>query len=192
MPFLSAWKKLRFFANDKHYSLFTNRDIFRLVIPLFFEQLLFMLVGSADTLMVAGLGEASISAVSLVDMFNNCIGSIIFALATGGAVVASQYIGAGNLLRARESAKQLLAVVLVSGMIVLLAGELFLSDVVRLLYGELEKDVHTAVLSYFRITLLAFPLISVYGGCAALFRVMNRTVLFARSQIESKSPMRLP
>ena len=113
----SVSKKLRFLTDDSKYSLFTTRDILRLVIPLFFEQLLFKLVGSADTLMVAGLGEASISAVSLVDMFNNCTSSIIIALATGGAVVAArswrrgrggavvaaQYIGAKSLLRARKS-----------------------------------------------------------------------------------------
>ncbi|MBR2365428.1 MAG: MATE family efflux transporter, partial [Lentisphaeria bacterium] len=71
MIFKSVRKKFDFLTNDKEYTLFSNRDIFRLIIPLFFEQLLFILVGSADTLMVAGLGEASISAVSLVDMFNN-------------------------------------------------------------------------------------------------------------------------
>ena len=87
----SGYKKfLQKLTGEGEYSLFTNRDILRLVIPLFFEQLLFLLVGSVDILMVASLGEASISAVSLVDMFNNCIGSIIFALATGGAVVVSQ------------------------------------------------------------------------------------------------------
>ena len=58
---------------EEKYTLFSNRDIYKLIIPLFFEQLLFILVGSADTLMVAGLGESSISAVSLVNMFNNCI-----------------------------------------------------------------------------------------------------------------------
>ena len=168
-------KQLRFLTDDKQYSLFTTRDILRLVIPLFFEQLLFILVGSADTLMVAGLGEASISAVSLVDMFNSCISSVIFALSTGGAVAASQYLGAKSIVRARESGKQLLAVVFVSGLFVFLLGEIFLNDIIRLLYGKLDGDVHTAVLSYFRITLAAFPIISVYGGCAALFRAMNRT-----------------
>ena len=168
-------RKLRFLTDDKKYSLFTNRDILRLIIPLFFEQLLFMMVGSADTLMVASLGEASISAVSLIDMLNNCIGSIIFALSTGGAVVVSQYIGSGNLMRARESAKQLLAVVLTVGTAVLLFGEIFLADIIRLLYGKLPDDVSTAVLSYARITFLAFPFIAVYGGCTALFRSMNKT-----------------
>lgn len=175
MIFSSTGRKLRFLTDDSKYSLFTNRDILRLIIPLFFEQLLFIMVGSADTLMVAGLGEASISAVSLVDMLNNCVNSIIFALSTGGAVVVSQYIGSRNLIRARESAKQLLAVVLTIGILVLSAGELFLSDVIRMLYGKLPEDVNTAVFSYARITLLAFPLVALYSGCTALFRAMNKT-----------------
>ncbi|MBO5724900.1 MAG: MATE family efflux transporter, partial [Lentisphaeria bacterium] len=163
-------------APDKEkYTLFTDRDIFRLVVPLFFEQLLFILVGSADTLMVAGLGEASISAVSLVNMFNNCIFSIIFAISTGGAVVVSQYLGARNFTRANESAKQLTAVILTIGLLLLIAGEIFLKEIVQLLYGNLAPDVHKGVLSYFRITLISIPFVAVYGGCAALFRAMNRT-----------------
>ena len=167
--------KLRFLTDDSKYSLFTTKDILRLVIPLFFEQLLFRLVGSVDTLMVAGLGEASISAVSLVDMFNNCVSSVIIALATGGAVVAAQYIGSGSLIRARESARQLLAILLAAGMAVFLIGELFPVEMIRMLYGELPDDVRAYATSYFRITLLTLPVITVYGGCTALFRVMNRT-----------------
>ena len=60
-------RKLRFLFDDSQYTPFTTRDILRLVIPLFFEQLLFRLAGSADTLMIAGLGEAIISAVSLIE-----------------------------------------------------------------------------------------------------------------------------
>jgi putative MATE family efflux protein len=167
--------KLRFLTADSKYSLFTTKDILRLVIPLFFEQLLFRLVGSADTLMVAGLGEASISAFSLVDMFNNCVSGVIIALATGGAVVAAQYIGSGSLARARESAKQLLMILLAAGAAVLLIGELFPAEIIRMLYGELPADVNTEAVKYFKITLLTLPLITVYGGCTALFRVMNRT-----------------
>lgn len=156
------------------YSLFSNADILRLIIPLLIEQLLFSLVGTADTFMVASLGEASISAVSLVDMLNNCIANIFFALATGGAVVASQAIGAKHILRARESAKQLLMVVFVVGMVVMLACETFLGGIIHLLYGDLAPDVHAATMTYSRITLLSLPSIAVYSGCSALFRSMNR------------------
>ena len=167
-------KKFSSPGNGK-FTLFSNQDILKLVIPLFFEHLLFILVGSADTLMVAGLGEASISAVSLVNMFNNCIFSIVFALATGGSVVVSQYLGARSFVRANESAKQLLIVTTIIGTLLMAAGELFLNEIVQLFYGNLAPDVHAGVVSYFRIILMTIPAVALYSGCSALFRAMNRT-----------------
>ena len=74
--------------------LFSERDLLVLTGPLLVEQLLEVTVGMADTMMVSRCGEAAISGVSLVDMVNNLIIVLFAALATGGAVVVSQYLGA--------------------------------------------------------------------------------------------------
>ena len=74
-------------------ALFSKSDLKKLILPLLFEQALTLTVGMADTMMIASAGEAAVSGVSLVDMFNTLIISILTALATGGAVVASQYLG---------------------------------------------------------------------------------------------------
>ena len=50
--------------------LFTNRDLKKLIFPLFMEQLLTMLVGIADVFVVSFVGEAAVSGVSLVNSFN--------------------------------------------------------------------------------------------------------------------------
>ena len=88
--------------------LFEKADLRKLIIPLILEQTLAITVGMADTMMISSVGEAAVSGVSLVDMFNNLINSILAALATGGAVVTAQFIGAGNRDQACRSAKQLL------------------------------------------------------------------------------------
>ena len=92
--------------------LFSNKDLKNLIIPLVLEQALAITVGMADTMMISSVGEAAVSGVSLVDMFNMLIFSVLSALATGGAVVVSQNIGAAKLSEARKSAKQLLVTVL--------------------------------------------------------------------------------
>ena len=63
---------------------FSNADIRKLVVPLFFEQLLVMLVGIADTFMVSYAGDAAVSGVSLVNMFNTIFIYLFTALASGG------------------------------------------------------------------------------------------------------------
>ena len=76
--------------------LFSGKDLRKLIIPLMFEQLLAVLVGLVDTLMVSQSGEAAVAGVALVDNINRLIIQVMAALATGGAVVCSQYIGMMN------------------------------------------------------------------------------------------------
>ena len=86
-------------------KLFSKDDLKKLIIPLLFEQALAITVGMADTVMISSAGEAAVSGVSLIDMFNNLIISVLAALATGGAVVTSQFLGAGKKEDACKSAK---------------------------------------------------------------------------------------
>ena len=97
--------------------LFSGNDLKKLIIPLVFEQTLAITVGMADTMMVASAGEAAVSGVSLVDMINMLIFSVLSALATGGAVVTSQFIGAKQREQACRSAKQLLYTAIAGGMV---------------------------------------------------------------------------
>ena len=76
--------------------MFSNRQLVRLIVPLLIEQLLVMLVGMADTIMVSSAGEAAISGVSIVNDVNNLMINLLSALAGGGAVIVSQYLGFGK------------------------------------------------------------------------------------------------
>ena len=94
----------------KNY-IFTNKALMRLILPLIIEQFLAMAVGMADSVMVAKVGESAVSAVSLVDSINILIINIFAALATGGAVVAGQYIGQKRKEKACKAGEQLLVFV---------------------------------------------------------------------------------
>lgn len=73
--------------------IFTNKMLRTLLIPVIFEQVLNSLMGTVDTMMVSNVGSAAISAVSLVDSINVLVIQAFSALAAGGAILCSQYIG---------------------------------------------------------------------------------------------------
>jgi len=160
-------------TTTKQYTLFTDRDLVRLIIPIIIEQLLFITVGMADTMMIASQGDASVSGVSLVDMVNIFIGNIYFSLATGGTVVASQFLGARKGPEARDSAKQLLMVAATFALGLCLIGEVGNRHLLRLIFGVLPERVMSEAAAYFRITALTYPVIAVYASCTSLLRAQK-------------------
>ena len=91
--------------------LFTNTDIRKLLLPIMVEQLLASLMGMVDTIMVSNVGSAAISAVSLVDSINILVIQLFSALAAGGAILCSQYMGGKNIRQAETSANQVLSLI---------------------------------------------------------------------------------
>ena len=134
--------------------MFSKKDLQRLIVPLIIEQFLSITIGMADTVMVSVCGEATVSGVSLVDAINILLINIFSALATGGAIVSSQYIGREEPHQACEAAKQLILSVFVLSTAI---GALFVFGGPQIL-GFIYHDVESAVMQnaeiYFFLTAL--------------------------------------
>ncbi len=154
--------------------MFTNRQLGRLLLPLLIEQALSIFVGMADTVMVSALGDAAISGVSLVDMFCNVLIALFSALATGGAVVASQFLGANRRSDACRVANQLVLVVLGISLVITVPMILLRAQLFGLVFGGVEQAVWDNAMTYLWITALSYPFIALYNAGAALYRSMNR------------------
>ena len=126
-------------------------------------------------LVVSYAGEAAVSGVSLVNQFNTIFIYLFTALASGGAVVISQYIGRKAIDAAGESASQLLRFsaifsTLVSAL-VLIGNE----GMLRLMFGKVESDVMQACITYLKISAYSYPALAVYNAGASLFRSVGKT-----------------
>ncbi len=156
-------------------ELFSDQALKAMIIPLFLEQLLVMLVGLADTLIVSHVGEEAVSGVSLVNQFNTIFIYLFTALASGGAVIISQYIGGKEKDSAGEAASQLLLFSTVfsffSALLVLVGNEVIL----RLLFGKVEDSVMQACITYLRISAYSYPALAVYNAGAAIYRSLGKT-----------------
>ena len=150
---------------------FSKTQIRALIVPLIFEQLLAFLVGLADTVMVAGVGNTAVSAVSLVDSFFTLIMVLFSALAAGGGVVVGQYIGQQEKERVRVAAAQLLLVLLCGSILVTVVLELFYGQLLGLLFGKAEPEIMAYCVTYYRIVMLSVPFLALYNGASAIFRI---------------------
>ena len=154
-------------------TMFDTAQLRQLIYPLIIEQVLAITVGMVDTVMISYAGEAAMSGVSLVDMINNLLISIFAAIATGGAVVISQYLGSGNKSRASQAASQLITVSMVIAMGFMVLSILGTRPILSLLFGSIEPDVMDSASIYFLISAWSYPFLAVFNACAAIFRSMG-------------------
>ena len=155
--------------------LFTNRQLVALMWPLLLEQFLAITVGLADSLMVATVGDAAISAVSLVDSISNLMIYIFSAMATGGAAVAGQYIGQRQKEDACHAGQQLIALLAAVSVFFVTLLYLFRAQILTVMFGHIEPDVMAATNTYYLYVMASIPGIALYNGGAALWRTMGRS-----------------
>ncbi len=150
--------------------LFSRQDLWRLIIPLIIEQFLAIFVGLADSVMVASVGEAAVSAVSLIDTIMILLINVFTAMATGGAIVAGQALGRRHPEAGCEALEQTLvfsAVFSVAIMALVYAGKWLILHVV---FGQIEPEVMANCNTYLVIVAASIPFLAVYNCGAAAFR----------------------
>ena len=163
--------------------LFSDKSLYKLIFPLIIEQFLLVTVGLVDSIMIASIGESAVSAVSLVDSINILIMNIFTALATGGAVVAGQYLGQKKEDKACKSADQLILFLFLSSITVMIIGYLSKYFILNIVFGHIEKDVMNYSNTYLTIVFMSIPFIAIYNGGAALFRAMGNSKITMKISI---------
>ena len=159
--------------------MFSNKALWKLMAPLAFDQLLNSMMGTVGTMVVSNLGSAAISAVSLVDAINVLIVQAFYALAAGGTVVCSQYLGCKKEKEANEAARQLLFITFILSVVIAAICLAANGPLLRLIFGEVEPQVMKYSRQYFIISAISYPFIALYDDGSSIFR----------AQENSKTPM---
>ena len=161
-------------------QLFTTRAIFMLLAPLFLNQLLGISVGFIGTIMVARAGDIAVSAVSLVDSVNFLIIEVFSALATGGAVIAAQYIGRGEKHNANDAARQLLYSSLLISLLLMALSLALCRPLLGAIFGGVTDEVMDNMVRFFILSAISYPFLALYNAGAALMRAVgnNKTPLY--------------
>ena len=169
--------------------LFDNHALFLLLVPIVVEQLLNSFMGMVDTMMVSTVGSEAISAVSLVDSFNNLVIQVFSAMAAGAAIICSQYLGSGNAQETNKAARQVVLTVTAISTVVMLVCLLGGERLLRLIFGEVEEEVMKDCLVYFLITVVSYPFLALFSVFAALRK--PRQVIVIRDYLRFRPDMPL-
>lgn len=154
---------------------FSNKDLRKLIIPLIVEQFLQISVGLMDSVMVASIGEAAVSGVSLVDSVFILFINVFSALATGGAVVAGQYIGRRDPETGCRAAWQMLLFIGMLSVVVMALCYLCRGFILHTVFGDIDDDVMRNSRTFLLIVSASIPFIALYNAGAAIFRVMGNS-----------------
>ena len=161
--------------------IFSKQDLKQLLLPLLAEQFLVVLIGMMDTIMVSYCGESAMSGVSLVDSINVLLIGVFSALATGGAVLVSQYLGQKRPDAAKTAAKMLFYVVLLVSLAIMAVCLIFRKPLLLAIFGTVEEDVMAASQIYFLMSALSYPVMAIYNAYCALLRCIGnpRATMFS-------------
>ena len=168
---------------DRSHYLFDNKALVALIVPLVIEQLLAVLVGMADSIMIASVGEAAVSGVSLVDQVMVLLIQAFAALATGGAVVTGQYLGQKNKKEACKAATQLVWFITICAIVITFLVYVGKDFILHGIFGKIEPDVMNHANIYLLIVAASIPFMAMYNGGAAVFRAMGNSKISMKVSI---------
>lgn len=152
---------------------FTNRDLYNLIVPIIISLALQLIVGMIDSIMVASVSEEAVSGVSLVDSLMQFIIYIFSALATGGAVVAGQYLGAKNIKKANQASEELLWLNVGISIIITIVMLLTSNWILHTVFGDITDVVLHYASRYFYVVICSIPFIAIFEASTSIFRTMR-------------------
>lgn len=165
--------------------MFSNRALVALTVPIVLDSLLAIIAGIIDSIMVSSVGEAGVSAVSLADSVNVLLVLTFKALTVGGGVVLSQYIGSGDMEKARSAANQLIYNAVTVSVLVSSVVFFFVPQILRFVYGNIENEVYQKAITYSLWTLPGLPFYAIGNACSTILRAQAKssTALFLTGAI---------
>lgn len=162
------------------YSLFTNKALALLIIPIVVESALSMSLGMIDGLMASyansGAGDDILTAITDVDQISSLLIHLFSAFGVGGAVITSQYLGAGKTEEANKSAKQLVVMMLIISLVLTALCLGLNHQLINLLFGSAGENTLNNAYTYFYIIAASFPFLAVFNSCAALLRAQRKSM----------------
>ena len=164
-------------ALPEERRIFSDKRLKSMIVPLIIEQLLQMIVGLADTMMVSYAGEAVVAGVGLDTMIYTIFIYLFTAIASGGSVVVAQYLGSRDERNGSLAASQIFHLAGVLSLVCMAGMLAFGSSLLQAMYPSTEPATMEACKTYMWIVTISFPFNALYNAGAAVYRTMGKTAV---------------
>lgn len=150
-----------------------TRVILALAVPAMIENFFQTVVGFVDTLFVARLGLTEVAAVGVTNAILAVYIAVFMALGVGASSLIAKSVGAGDMERARETARHSAWAACAAGVIFGIVTLLFAEPLLRVMGAEPQVLAEGAV--YFRIVAIPSILISLMTVFGSILRAAGNT-----------------
>lgn len=147
--------------------------LFRLTWPIFLEMLLFLLMGSVDTLMLSRVSDNAVAAVGAANQIITIAILVLEVIGNGAAIVVAQYIGSGRRYEAANIAAVSISLNVLIGAALSVAFVLFGHAMLRAM--NLQGDILSYADSYLLIVGGGIVLQAMINIMAAMIRTYGFT-----------------
>ncbi|MBE6884436.1 MAG: MATE family efflux transporter [Ruminococcaceae bacterium] len=151
------------------------RSIWLLFVPLFADQLLISVGMVVNTAVISGVGEAAVSAVSMVDSVNALPLQLIVGIALGCTVVVAQCVGRGDRVKAGHAASQAITSSVLIAIAVAAVMYIFAEPLIDLMFGDAEEKILELSVQYLRGISISLPLYAISQTAANALRGIGDT-----------------
>ena len=135
---------------------FTYSKLIRFVLPSIGMMIFISIYGVVDGLFVSNfVGKTPFAAVNFIMPVIMVLGGMGFMLGTGGSAIVGQLLGEGREDAARKAFSLIVYVTLLTGVLLVILGEIILEPTAKLLGAE--GEMLTYCLRYGRVLLLGTP-----------------------------------
>ncbi len=142
----------------------------RKTVPVFAEQALATLASMLGTFLIAGVGQAAIAGVGLVDSLNFLFMNIATNIALGVTALVAQAVGRGSPHEAGEMASQSLVLSFYVGILLAVPMVAFSRPLLEFMFGGAEREVIHNAQEFMMYSMGSLPLLSAFSVLSGIRR----------------------
>ncbi|MBR1444255.1 MAG: hypothetical protein IJ583_12085 [Firmicutes bacterium] len=160
---------------SKRYYHFTDKELCRLILPIFAEKFFSVLVGIIDTLMISYADENVVSGISVSNQLSNVFIFVFSSISLGGSIITNQYLGKRKNKLGNKAANQLILINMMISVFMMIFLMPFKDIILTILFGKIEYDVMKTESVYFMFLIFSFPSLALSESCSVLHRSINKS-----------------